>query len=57
MKKQKSKTAMWCCHKHCAESRKTGNDAKNSDNNPFKKSTNEWYSWNYGYNMNQEHFK
>jgi len=54
MKRRKSETVLWLFCKHDAKSFNNGFRAKESDDNPYLKNTNEWYSWNHGYNTNQQ---
>lgn len=66
MKKQKSETVMWCLSEFSLEHFKMGWDAwtkfvdskwHDKGKNPFKPKTNEWYSWNKGYNLNDKGLK
>ena len=54
MKKLRSKTVLWLFCSHNTTAFDLGIKAKKSNSNPYLKNTNEWYSWNHGYNINQQ---
>jgi hypothetical protein len=50
MKMQQSKKVMWFLSNHIPSAFELGTKAKENDINPFETNTNEWYSYNRGYN-------
>jgi len=53
MKNQKSKTVTWFSHKPSIDAYNIGFDSLETDINPYDSNTDEWYSWNGGYNAKQ----
>ena len=48
---QQSKKVMWLLSNHIPCAFELGTESKENDTNPFETNTNEWYSWNRGYNQ------
>ena len=48
---QQSKKVMWLLSDHIPIAFELGTKAKENNTNPFEINTNEWYSWNRGYNQ------
>lgn len=48
---QQSKKVMWSLSSHIQSAYELGIKAKENEINPFESNTNEWYSWNKGYNQ------
>jgi len=42
---------MWLLSNHIPCAFELGTESKENDTNPFETNTNEWYSWNRGYNQ------
>ena len=48
---------MWLLNNHIPKAFEIGFNAAINSNNPFNPYTNEWYSWNRGYNLNDKKWK
>lgn len=52
--KGKEKPILWMLHSHNENACNVGRLAKDCDENPYTANTNNWYSWNRGYNESRD---